>query len=40
METDESKLFSPIAPVFLEWDRRPIETLAIMMMGAGNEGRR
>jgi hypothetical protein len=40
MEIDESKSFYPIAPVFLEWDRRPIKTLAIMMIGAESEERR
>jgi hypothetical protein len=33
MEIDESKLFCPIAPVFLEWDRSRLKTLAMIMIG-------
>jgi hypothetical protein len=40
MEIDESKLFCPIVPVFLEWDRSIVKTLAILMIGTESEGRR
>jgi hypothetical protein len=40
MEIDESKLFCPIVPVFLEWDVGCGKTLAIVMIGTESEERR
>jgi hypothetical protein len=40
MQIDDSKLFCPITPVFLEWDRRPLETLAMITIGTKRGGRR
>jgi hypothetical protein len=40
MEIDESKLFCPVAPVFLESDQSALKTLAIMMIGGESERRR
>jgi hypothetical protein len=40
MEIDESKLFCPIVPVFLERDRSRVETLAMVMIETEEEERR
>jgi hypothetical protein len=40
MEIDENKLSCPIAPIFLEWDRNAVKTLAAIMIGAEMQGRR
>jgi hypothetical protein len=37
MEIDESKLFCPIVPVFLEWDGSCVKTLAILMIATESE---
>jgi hypothetical protein len=40
MEIDESKLFSPIVPMFLEGHENGFKRLTMILIGMGNESRR